>query len=289
MPVIHPIIRPPSEADSFLLQITTGCSSNTCSFCGAYRDKKFTIKDLPEIIDDIDLMATRDLGVRRVFLMDGDALAVKNKLLLPVLSRLKRSFPRIKRISSYANDYNILSRSAEELKTLSDLGLKLIYIGLESGSQKILDACGKRSTVKGMIETVRKAGEAGIKSSVIALLGLGGRHSSREHAVKTAEAVNAMQPDFLSLLSLMLIPGTPLYESARQGRFIELNPSELLMEMQDILSMLELKRTVFFANHASNYLSLEGRLPGDKNRMLETIKAALEGRKSLRPENSRGL
>jgi radical SAM superfamily enzyme YgiQ (UPF0313 family) len=287
--IIEPVIRPPAEAYSFLLQITTGCSSNNCSFCGAYLNKPFKIKDHEEIISDIEECRKAYPDVRRVFLMDGDALAVSNSRLVPVLEYLNKSFPLLTRISSYANGYNITTRSDLELKELYDKKLKLIYLGLESGSQEVLGKCKKRSSADEMVKAVRRAAEFSIKSSVIVLLGLGGKKYSELHVTETIKALNAMQPRYLSFLSVMLIPGTPLFEEAKRGEFEELDANELLAEAYGILKGLNMKKTIFRSNHASNYLALEGRLPHDKERLLKQIEHALAGKTFLRPESARGL
>ncbi|MDD4013559.1 MAG: radical SAM protein [Candidatus Omnitrophica bacterium] len=289
MPLIEPAIRPPSEADSFHLQVTTGCSSNRCSFCAAYRSKPFSIKPLEEIYSDIRQGAVIRPGARRVFLMDGDALAAGNEFIVPVLKGLNLSFPYLSRISSYANGYNLTSRTQEELKELRDNKLSLVYIGLESGSEKVLEMCKKPCTAGDMVRAVRKADDAGIKSSVIVLLGLGGRRLSREHVEGTIEALNRMQPRYLSFLSLMVIPGTPIYRDVVKGEFSELGPKELLAEMRDIITGLELNRTVFRSDHASNYIPLEGRFPRDKEKLIELLNAAMGGVIRMRTEWERGL
>ena len=284
MPIIEPSIRPPSEADSFLLQVTLGCSSNDCTFCAAYLNKPFAIKDSKEIIKDIEREARHSPDTRRVFLLDGDALAINNEKLLPILKKLDSSFPELARVSSYANGYNIVKRSDEELRALYEHKVQLVYIGLESGSQDILSRCRKRSSVNEMVEAVRKADKAKIKSSVIVLLGLGGRENSAEHVKATAEALNQMQPRYLSF-----VRGTPLYKQVKAGEFKELNPSELLKEAYDIISGLKLEKTIFRSNHASNYLALAGRFPHDKDVLLDQLQSALDGETGLRPEFLRGL
>ena len=289
MPIVEPFIRPPSEADSFLLQVSLGCSSDSCSFCGAYKSKTFRVKDSIEIMSDIDRHARRNGGTRRVFLMDGDALVLPSSKLVPILEKLERVFSRLSRVSSYANGYNITRKTDEELAELCQHKLGLIYMGLESGSQSLLDRCGKTSSVEQMIEAVRKAEKAGIKSSVIVLLGLCGRQYSAEHVKATAEALNRMQPRYLSFLSLMVIPGTPLAEEVRRGDFVELDALGFLREAHEIIKSLELKRTVFRSNHASNYLALEGAFPKDKAALLNQLEAAIDGEISLRPEGLRGL
>lgn len=289
MGIIEPAIRPPAEADSFLLQVTLGCSANSCTFCGAYMNKPFRPKDPQEIEADIARHARRYPGERRAFLMDGDALALGNSRLVPILKKLEEAFPCLTRISSYANGTNIARRSLQELNELREHKLSLLYMGLESGSQAVLDRCKKSSSAEEMIEAVQKAAEARIKSSVIVLLGLGGKKYSDEHVRGTIEALNRMQPRYLSFLSLMLIPGTPLAEEARRGDFTELNSFELLKESHDIIEGLDLRQTVFRSNHASNYLPLEGTFPKDKQLLLENLRAAMDGEICLRPEFLRGL
>jgi radical SAM superfamily enzyme YgiQ (UPF0313 family) len=289
VPIVEPAIRPPSEADSFLLQVTLGCSSNTCTFCGAYQNKPFRVKSLSEIDNDIDKQRKLNSEVRRVFLMDGDALAVKNEILLPVLGRILAAFPALTRISTYANGYNISSRSDECLRRLFNNKLRLIYLGLESGSQRVLDLRRKRASVAEMVEGVNRSARFGIKSSVIVLLGIGGKEHSHEHVRETILALNQMQPRYLSFLSLMVVPQTPLAREAAAGKFRELEPDELLREAYDIIEGLSLSRTVFRCDHSSNYLALEARLPHDKEKLLESLKAAIRGEVSLRPEIFRGL
>lgn len=289
MVIVEPVIRPPSEANSFLLQVTLGCSVNHCSFCGAYRNKTFRIKDYKEIVADINRCARWHRDTRRVFLLDGDALVVNNNKLLPILKMLEETFPRLSRISSYANGYNIIRRNDNELREIYEYKLRLIYIGLESGSQNILNRCRKSSGVEEMVEAVNKAAKAQIKSSVIVLLGLGGKKHSQEHVQDTIKALNMMQPRYLSFLSLMIIPGTPLAKEAQRGDFEELSSRELLKESCEIIKGLKLKKTIFRSNHASNYLYLEGAFPKDKIKLLNTLESAINGNIMLRPEFLRGL
>lgn len=289
MAIVEPIIRPPSEAKSFLLQVTVGCSANNCTFCGAYLNKPFAIKNFEEIASDIKKGRSLYPKTRRVFILDGDALVMNNTKLLPVLEKLNESFPMLSRVSSYANGYNIVRRTDKELQELYDHQLQLIYIGLESGNQDILNHCRKQASAKEMIEAVQKARKAKIKSSVIVLLGLGGKRYSDEHIKDTITALNCMQPLYLSFLSLMVIPGTPLHEEVCNGDFEELNSIELLKEAHDIILGLQLEKTIFRCNHASNYLPLAGRFPQDKKRLLDSLQLALRGGSKLRPEFLRGL
>lgn len=289
MSIIEPVIRPPAEANSFLLQVTLGCSVNSCTFCGAYKNKPFSIKSSSEITADIRQHARWNKDTRRVFLIDGDALVLNNDKLIPILKEIDGAFPKLSRISSYANGHNITQRSNSELKELKDNKLGLIYIGLESGSQEILNYRHKRSTAKEMIEAVNKAEEAGIKSSVIVLLGLGGLEHSKKHVQDTIEALNLMQPRYLSFLSLMVIPGTELANEIEKGSFKELTPVGLLKESYEIIKGLKLNKTIFRSNHASNHLALEGTFPKDKIKLLNTLEAGISGELRLKPEFLRGL
>jgi radical SAM superfamily enzyme YgiQ (UPF0313 family) len=289
MPLVEPIIRPPSEAESFLLQVTTGCSANSCTFCGAYRGKPFRVMPREVIEQDIDEWADLSPETRRVFLLDGDALAAGNDLILPVLEKIGRSFPGLGRVSSYANGFNISARSGEELGELAERKLKLVYLGLESGARKVLERCRKRSTAEEMVTAVERCREAGIKSSVIVLLGLGGRDLREEHVNETAAALNRMQPKYLSFLTLTVLPGTALSRQVREGSFALPGPMDMLREARDIIARLELKGTIFRANHASNYLTLGGRFPQDKESLITVLDSAARGETALRSEGSRGL
>ncbi|MCM8813459.1 MAG: radical SAM protein [Candidatus Omnitrophica bacterium] len=289
MPIIGSVIRPPAEADSFLLQVTVGCSAAQCAFCAAYADKSFCVKPADEINADIRNQAARHPYTRRIFLLDGDALVLPNRQIIPILQSLRASFPTLSRISSYANAFHLCRRTERELSELAAENLKLVYVGLESGAQSVLDRVRKRATVAESVEGVRRAAACGIKSSVMVLLGLGGREASDEHVRETIDALNRMQPRYLSLLSLMLIEGTPLFQAAGQGFFTPLSDREMLRETRALLAGLELEGTVFTCNHASNFLPLAGRLPRDRERLLSEIDAARAGRIALRPEWLRGL
>jgi radical SAM superfamily enzyme YgiQ (UPF0313 family) len=289
MTLMEPVIRPPSEADSFLLQVTLGCSQNKCTFCGAYQDKKFQVKDEAEIKKDLQDYSAVYPDTSRVFLCDGDALVLPQEKLLRIITLLEKSFPRLNRIASYANAQNILNKSSAELQELATHKLKLIYLGLESGNNSVLRSVKKKATAEEAIDAVLKAKDAGIKSHVIVLLGLGQRKNSREHILDSAKAITAMNPRYVSLLSVMLIPGTPIYKENQDGNFLELTPQELLQETKLFLEEVNVRNTLFFCNHASNYLPLEGRLPQDKDRLLRIINASLTGQIRLKPEFLRGL
>ncbi len=289
MSLVEPVIRPPSEAYSFLLQVTLGCSQNNCTFCGAYLNKPFKPKSLIEIKKDIAFGSQLYPETKRVFLCDGDALVLNNEKLLPILKDLNNSFPKLSRIASYANAQNILNKTPDELKELYEHKLKLLFIGLESGDNKVLKRMNKSATAEQMVEAVQKAQAVGIKVHVIVLLGLGEASGSKEHALATARIVNQMQPRYLSALSLMLIPGTPLHTDYRNKKFKELTPQELIQETIWLIENLELEHTIFSCNHTSNYVPLDGRLPHDKETLLKTLHAAQTGQIGLKPEFFRGL
>lgn len=283
------VIRPPSEARSYLLQITYGCSWNKCTFCPAYLDKPFKIRPVDEIEQDILLAREAYPDVRRVFLCDGDGLVLSTDRLLPILDLLNVTFPHLNRIGVYFNARNILSKSDEDIRRFVQRKLKVGYIGLESGSERVLEKVHKGATSQEMIEAVLKAQENGMKISVIGLLGLGGIEHSEEHALKTAAAVSAMKPRYFSLLTLMIVKGTLLYKDFEAKKFILPDEKGLLKEMRAIIENIETKRTIFRTNHASNYLPLEGILSRDKNKLVEVIDEALEGKILLKSELFRGL
>ena len=283
------VIRPPSEADSLLLQITLGCSHNKCTFCGTYPDKTFRKRPIDEVFEDIDSVKPYAGSITRIFLCDGDAMVLSQDHLLKVLDRLNSAFPNLQRVGIYANARDILKKMPEELEELSRKKLTIGYIGLESGSDEVLRRVKKGATAQEQIDAVRKAQEAGIKMSVIALLGLGGRELSEEHAKKTAWALNEMQPRFASFLTLMLVPGTELAGQYQRGEFELLEPMEFLVELRIIVRDLELKNTIFRTNHASNFLALGGTFPKDKEKILAELDRGIDGDAPLRPEFFRGL
>jgi radical SAM superfamily enzyme YgiQ (UPF0313 family) len=285
------IIRPPSEADSYILQVTYGCSHNKCTFCPTYLDKKFGVRDVEEVIEDIEMASRTFQGVRRVFLCDGNALVLPNRKLSTILDKLAAAFPGMQRVGIYANARDIQRKSRDELEELKKRKLGIIYIGLESGSDEVLRRVKKGANAAEIVEAVKKAQAAGIKVSVIALIGLGGKALSREHAVETGRAVSEMDPLYFSLLTLMLVPGTELHAQWESGEFELPEPLELLCEVKAVIENLEgLTGCIFRTNHASNYLPLAGRIPNDKMRLLSAIDAALaRGESALRPEGWRAL
>jgi len=283
------IIRPPSEANSILLQVTVGCSHNKCTFCGAYKGERFKIKPDDVIMADIDFAARYARRQRRVFICDGDALIVPQARLTAILAEIRRRLPWVERVGVYANTKGLAMKTPEQLAELRALGLGIAYMGLESGDDETLRAVRKGADSRRMIEMGRKARAAGIKLSITVLLGLAGVGRSREHAEATGRVLTAIDPEYVGALSLMLIPGTPLYEDARQGRFEMPDPPGLLAELRTMIASTDLSDGLFHANHASNYLPIRARLPGDKARTLALIDDALAGRVPLKPEHLRAL
>jgi radical SAM superfamily enzyme YgiQ (UPF0313 family) len=289
MRYVGKVFRPPSEADSLLLQVTIGCSHNQCDFCAMYRDKQFRVRKLEHVLEDIELArGYYGAGVRRAFLCDGNALVLGAAVIARILDRLRTTFPDFQRAGIYANARDILSKSDEELKLLHEKRLDVIYLGLESGANVVLERNHKGATAEEMTAAVRKAQAAGIKASVIYLLGLGGRALAQEHAIASARVVSAMNPTYLSALTVTVIPGTPLHERMRDGAFALPEPLEFLQELRLFLERVNVTATVFRSNHASNYLALAGRLPKDKGHLLAEIDDAIR-HGSLRPEHLRGL
>lgn len=288
------VVRPPSEAWSYILQITYGCSHNKCTFCSTYLDKPFRVRPAKEVLEDIEMARSYIPHTRRVFLADGNALVLSTRRLVTILDALNEAFPNLERVGIYANAQDVLRKSDEELATLYCKKLGIIYIGLESGDDEILRRVKKGATAAEMIEAVRKAQAVGFKMSVIGILGLGERQRSREHAIATGQVVSAMDPAYFSLLTLMVVPGTELHQQWKAGQFVLIEPLEMLKEMRVMIQHIEgVTCCVFRTNHASNYLPLAGTLPQDKERLLATLDRALvhlaRGESVLRPEYLRAL
>ena len=284
-------IRPPSEAYSILLQVTLGCSHNKCTFCGTYNDKRFTIKDDKIILSDI-LFASKVMKRQdRVFLMDGDALIIPQKRLMWILDRIREHLPWVKRVGAYANAKGIKMKSADELKALRENGLKILYLGVETGDDPLLKKIRKGATAQHLINMGRKVREAGIKLSATVLLGIAGNDPelSLQHARATGQVLSAMDPNYVGALTVMLIPGTSLHDEYKKGEFALLNERETLLELREMIAHTNLSRGMFFSNHASNYLPIKARLPRGKDDALAQIDSALAGNIDLRPEWSRAL
>lgn len=284
-----PIIRPPSEADSILLQVTTGCSHNKCSFCGVYKGKKFRIKDDQEINQDLQYAAINFQNCDKVFLCDGDALIIPFPRLKKLFLDIHKSLPWISRIGTYANAKSISRKSIEELKQLKELGLRIVHMGLESGDDETLLKCGKWGDSAMHIEQGLKIRDAGINLFVTVILGIAGHQRSSIHAEMTGKALTLMNPNFVGALSLIPVENTTLYTQVQNNEFALLKPEEILSELKIMLHHTDLRPGYFYANHASNYLPLRARLPRDKESALEMIDKALKGEIRLTPEWYRGL
>jgi radical SAM superfamily enzyme YgiQ (UPF0313 family) len=283
------IIRPPSEANSILLQVTVGCSHNKCTFCGTYTGERFRIKSDEIIMADIAFAAQYCKRQRRVFLCDGDAMIIPQKRLMRILTEIRRQLPWVTRVGVYANTKSLSMKGDDELRELHDNGLGIAYMGLESGDDVTLKAIHKGATAQRMIDMGRKARAAGIKLSVTVLLGLAGGARSQIHARETGRVLSAIDPEFVGALSLMLIPGTPLYDQHRNGTFDLIDPDEMLAELRTMIAETHQTQGMFHANHASNYLPIRARMPKEKAQTLALIDAALAGKVALRPEWMRAL
>ena len=283
------IYRPPSEADAYILQATIGCSWNHCTYCDMYRAKEFRVREPSETLADLDAAAeAAGDRIEKLFVADGDALVMGMDQWRPLLTRAKESLPRLRRVSCYAMARNVAAKTDAELRELAELGLRRLYIGPESGDDVTLKRIAKGDTFEGHAEAARRAKAAGIELSVVALLGIGmGR--AQEHAQRTAELVTAMDPEFFAALTVTVVPGTPLATLRAKGKFEVPPVPELLGELRTIVDEARPTDCLFRTNHASNYLPLGGRLPRDRERIVATIDAALDGRIPLRSEHHRGL
>ena len=284
------VYRPPSEASSLIIQLTIGCARNTCTFCAMYKDKTFRVRDLQEVVEDLEMARKyyQRIKVRRIFLADGDALIVKTQDLLYILNKCKEYFPEVERISVYGAPKDIIHKTPEELKQLKDAGLDMVYMGLESGDDQVLKEVKKGVTAAEMIEAGQKVRAAGMVLSMTIISGLGGKKLMREHALNSAKVISAIKPEFVGFLTLLIEPGTPMYEQYRAGELDLLSPEEVLDETQLFIENVDAEGTVFRANHASNYIPLAGTLNAEKQIILEQIKRSKE-QSSYRPDTFRAL
>ena len=284
------IYRPPSEADSTILQATIGCSWNHCTYCDMYRAKSFRVRDLNETLADIRAAGeAAGESVRKVFVADGDALVMELEHWERILEACSEAFPRLRRVSCYAMATNVLAKSEEDLARLRRLGLSLLYVGPESGDDETLRRIAKGSTAKDHVRAADRVRAAGMDLSVIFLLGAGGTLRSREHASESAKLATAMDPRFLSALTLTVVPGTPIARLAESGRFELPDLRGLLGELRTFVAEAAPSDAIFRTNHASNHLPLAGRLPRDGKRLVAVLDAALAGELRLRPDWTRGL
>jgi len=284
------IFRPPSEAYSLIVQVTIGCAHNACTFCSMFKDKQFRVRDPEEVFEDLDLARKQYKRVDRIFLADGDALVLSNEKLMAVLNHINGLFPECGRINVYGSPQDVLNKTGAELKELHENGVKIIYIGAESGSDKVLRDVRKGATRAEIIEAVKKIEASGIQASVTFISGLGGTEDWEEHAIMTGTMISETEPSYVGLLTLMLEPGAPLRENVRSGEFKLLSAEEIVGETLLLLKNTNVTGTcVFRSNHASNYVSLRGDLPQDKDRMLATLRKAMENSNMLKDERFRML
>ena len=285
------IIRPPSEATSLLLQVTVGCSHNRCTFCPSFKDKRFRIKSLEEIVEDLEYASRRIRQIDKLFLCDGDALIIPQKRLLEILEAVRRHLPGVRRIGTYGNAKSILRKSVEELRKLKEHGLGIVYLGIETGNEELLRKIRKGATCHQIVEAGRRVKEAGITLSATVLLGIGGIEKSTEHARDTARILTDVDPDFAGVLTVMIVPGTPLDEERKAGAFVLPGTFDLLKELGVILSGARFSNCFFTANHASNYLPIRARMPRDREKVVQLIDEVVRRSDAsmLRPESLRGL
>ena len=288
---IEPVFRPPSEAKSLILQVSNGCSYNLCGFCEMYTSaqKKFKPKAISDIEKEIATVADQMPDVRRFFLADGDAMTLSFRRLKEILMCINQYFPQRERVTAYCLPRNIKKKTVEELAELKELGLSMVYVGCESGDDKVLECVQKGETFETSKDALLKLKAAGIKASVMILNGLGGRKFSEQHAVNTAKLMNETQPEFVSTLVVSFPTGEERFRAGFDGEYEPLEQYDLFREIQTFIKHLELKDTVFRSDHASNYLVLKGHLGADKQAMLSQIDLALKGAIPLRQEWQRGL
>ena len=283
--------RPPSEANSLILQITVGCRHNACTFCTVFKDKTFRIKSRAEIFEIITIAQAYEPDAKQIFLADGDALVVDSVLLIEILDRLYEKFPRLQRVGIYGGPKDILAKSPEELAALKAHGLTLVYLGVESGNAGILRSVGKGVSPEQMITAGQKIRESGLALSCTVIIGLGGKALSHEHALDTARVISAIDPPYLGALTLMVEPTAPINKAIKRGILQLITPLESLTEIRTLVGELNVTHCVFRCNHASNYLPLRATLPADRDEILKALDNVIENQslERLRPESWRGL
>lgn len=286
----QPLFRPPSESDAYILQATIGCSWNHCTYCAMYTGKQFRVRDLNESLADIEA-ARVQFGprVEKVFVADGDALVMDLAHWEAILNACRTSFPNLRRVSAYATAIALRQKAPDELRRLRELGLSLLYIGPETGDDVTFKRIAKGANFVEHVDAAKRAHEAGMQLSAIFLLGAGGTDRSDEHARGSARLITEMDPAFVSALTLTVVPTTPLATLAERGKFRLPTVDRLLQELRVLVGEAAPTDAVFRTNHASNYLPLSGRLPSDRDRIVDVIDRALRGEIGLRPDFMRGL
>lgn len=286
------IFRPFSEANSYLLQCTIGCSHNKCTFCGMYKDRKYRVRTIEEIKTDIKMAKDHYGDTEKVFLCDGDAIAIPTDMLLEIIHELYKTFPSLRHVGSYVGPQSTLEKGITALSTLREAGFTKAYLGVETGDDKILSAIKKGVSAKEMLQAGQDIVKAGINLSSMVLLGIAGNGpEAREHAIKTAQITNLMQPRYLAALTFTPVPGTPLFTKVESGRFTLPDPFQTLDEMKLIFENITIDHLKFVGAHASNYLPISGELQKDKQKMLDLVNEVLDSKNmnALRSEQSRGL
>ncbi len=281
------VFRPPSEAYSLIVQVTIGCSHNKCTFCDMYREKQFRVRKWDEVKADFDEARAQYRKVERIFLADGDALMCKATHMAEILRYIQKIFPECERVTSYGSPASILCKTPQELQLLHDLGLEMIYLGVESGSDEVLRRINKGETADEIVRAGQMVKDAGMKLSVTAIAGLGGDTLSHEHAVQTAHVLSRMKPHFIGLLTLLFELPTPLMRDWEEGRFHLLTPEEVAAETLVLLEHIDSEGSVFRANHASNYVNLAGTLNQDRQEMCNRLREALDGKIKFKSESFR--
>jgi len=290
MRYVGDIYRPPSEAYSLLVQVTIGCSHNKCTFCNMYKAKQFKVRKPEEVLEDLAWARQHYSRVQRIFLCDGDALCLANHKLIRILDYIKENFPECERVTTYGRATAAIAKTDEELRELKEHGLSMVYIGAESGSQKVLEMVNKGETREELIEGTKKLEAAGIQTSVTFISGLAGPELWEEHAIETGKMITEMNASYVSLLTLMLQPPAPMLDDYQAGKFKLLTPEEVLAETCLMLKHANpTKSCVFRSNHASNYVSLRGNIPEDNEKMIAALKRCMEDRGLLKDERFRML
>lgn len=284
------VYRPPSEAYSLIVQATIGCTHNKCSFCKMFKEKRFQTRPTEDIIADFAWARKRYRSVPRIFLADANALCLKTDKLMPILTYIEETFPECERVTIYGRASDVLRKTEDELRQLREHGLTMVYIGAESGSDKVLEMCHKGETRQQLIDAVKRIEKVGIKASVTFISGLAGKDGWEDHAIQTGTMITEMNASYVSLLTLLVDPQAPIYEDIQSGRLKLLTPQEVLAETHLMLENANPEKTcIFRSNHASNYLSLKGDLPQDRDRFLAQIEAAMKNTGMLKDERFRLL
>ncbi|RPH32171.1 MAG: radical SAM protein [Bacteroidales bacterium] len=282
----EPLFRPPAEANSAIIQATLGCSWNRCAFCEMYTSKKFKVRKLEDLKPEIETLSKIYLGAKKVFLADGNAFVLSASNLIPILEEINKHFGRIQRVSSYALPKDILSKSDDELKNIRDLGLKILYIGIETGDDELLRLINKGETSQSTVDGILKAHNAGIETSIMIINGLGGKGYSDQHAVNSAKIINRINPKFLSTLTLSMPFGEKHFIDRFQGKYIPLSVIELFEELKTFIGLTDLNNVIYRSNHVSNNLNLQGTLSKDKVNLIEQLaRAIIETPKGLYPSS----